>query len=182
MNSLASVMTRINLSIIALIAQEELSLREIAEKVGCSPGKVHHAISLFKKQGMVTLEKRKNRIIPKPNREHALYQKVKALINTSMILDAEAYKQLVGVAAIGIYGSYAQGTDDASSDVDLILITNKRELEIREHIRNLEREIGKRVSPLIVTKKKLKQLEKADKEFYIRLKLTAVILNGDIFG
>lgn len=182
MNGLSRVLTKINLEILALISEGEFSLREIAEKLHCSPGKVHQALQIFKQNYLVTTEKIKNKLIIKPDRKNASYQKIKSLININKIIKSKTYIDLKTIGLVGVYGSYAQGIDDKESDIDLIILTEKKELHVRELIRNLEQELMKRINPLILTKQKIKNLEKEDKEFYIRLKLTTVELNGDIFG
>src|SRR3989344_6450401 len=182
MNNISSLLTRINLEIIAIISEESLSLRDIASRLRCSVGKVHQAIKLFKQNGLVKTEKIKNRLIIKPDRNNPIYQKIKALINISKIINSKTYKRIKKIGIIGIYGSYAHGSDDKESDVDLLILTDRKELELREMIRELEKELSKKISPLILTRQKLNNLERENKEFYIRLKLTTTILNGDIFG
>lgn len=182
MNVLSHVLTRTNLEILSLVSEGEFSLREIAEKLNCSPGKVHQAIQIFKQNSLVITERVKNKLIIKSNRKSAVYQKVKSLVNIDNIVKSKNYNKLKSTGIIGVYGSYAQGTDDKESDIDLVILTEKKELLVRERIRSLEKELGKRISPLFITKQKIKNLEKEDKEFYIRLKLTTIELNGDIFG
>ncbi len=182
MNNISSLLTRINLEIIAIISEESLSLRDIASRLRCSVGKVHQAIKLFKQNGLVKTEKIKNRLIIKPDRNNPIYQKIKALINISKIINSKTYKRIKKIGIIGIYGSYAHGSDDKESDVDLLILTDRKELELREMIRELEKELSKKINPLILTRQKLNNLERENKEFYIRLKLTTTILNGDIFG
>ena len=182
MNNISSLLTRINLEIIAIISEESLSLRDIASRLRCSVGKVHQAIKLFKQNGLVKTEKIKNRLIIKPDRNNPIYQKIKALINISKIINSKTYKRINKIGIIGIYGSYAHGSDDKESDVDLLILTDRKELELREMIRELEKELSKKINPLILTRQKLNNLERENKEFYIRLKLTTTILNGDIFG
>jgi hypothetical protein len=61
-------------------------------------------------------------------------------------------------------------------------LTDEKEVDLREHIRGLEKELGKTISPLVIDEKRLKILEKTDYEFYIRLRFTTTELNGEIFG
>jgi len=182
MNDLSRLLSKRNLELLDAISYEELSLRGAADKLNCSPGKVHQAVALFKKHGIVTVRKVKNRMLISPNRESPVYQKIKALMNISKIVGLRQYKKLAGIARIGVYGSYSQGTDDKDSDIDLLIITEKKELQLRDAIRQLEDVVGKKVNPLVLTRERLEKLESEDKEFHTRLKITVVALNGDIFG
>ena len=182
MNKLPLLLTRMNLRIVTLIAEGEFPLREVAEKLACSPGKVHQAAQLFKAAGLVSTERVKNRLIIKPERNSPLYKKIKSLTNIHRFMGTKSYKSLKSVGLIGIYGSYSQGTDDKESDIDLVILTEKKELHVRELIRDLEEELDKRINPLILSPQKIKKMEKDDKEFHTRLKLTTLELNGDMFG
>lgn len=181
MNIFYQLLTKMNLEILAALAEQESSLRELAERVNCSPAKIHQAISLFKRDGLVTTKRLKNRLLILPDRKNPLYRRVKALINISKIINAKGYAPLKKIGLLGVYGSYAQGTDDKESDIDLLIVTDKKEMELRDAIRILEKELGKKINPLVKTRKQLGELEKEDKEFGIRLKLTTVELNGDLF-
>lgn len=182
MNSISALLTRRNLEILELISQQSLALREIAEQLKCSPGKVHQAIAVFKGFEIIKTERKKGRLIISPNKENPLYQKIKALININKILNARTYSKIAKIGICGVYGSYSRGTDDAESDIDLLIVTGKKELGLRDDIRSLENELNKKINPLIMTEQKLKMLEQQDKEFFIRLKLTMTQLNGEIFG
>src|SRR3989344_5238561 len=129
MNNLSSVFTKKNIEILSLLSKESLSLRDIAEKIKCSPGKVHQAIEIFKRFRIVKTIKHKNRLIIHPNRESVLYQKIKVLMNMDEMMTSKTYSVLTKIAKAGIYGSYDQGTDDQQSDIDLLLLTEKKELE-----------------------------------------------------
>ncbi|MFH1072241.1 MAG: nucleotidyltransferase domain-containing protein [Nanoarchaeota archaeon] len=181
MNTLSRLLTEKNLLILTLLGEEELSVREAAERAHCSPGKVHQAAVLFKRHGLVKVKKVKNRSVLVVQRQNPLYRKVKALVNVSEMLHSEGYRRLREKALIGIYGSFAQGTDDKDSDVDLLIVTEKKELEIRDALRMLEKNVKRKISPLKLSKEKLSSLEQRDQEFYLRLRLTTLALNGEIF-
>ncbi len=181
MNSISSLTTPRNLEIISIISKEELSIRGIAERIRCSPGTVHHAVKLFKEYDIAKTRKDRNQVLVKPNRENPVYQAIKSSINMWLIQSANTFHELVKVGVIGIYGSYARGTDDAQSDIDLLIVTEKKEMEIREQIRKMEDELGRTINLLVITKKNLHKLEEKDKPFYIRLKFTTRTFNGDPF-
>ncbi|MBI2147381.1 hypothetical protein HYU19_02775 [Candidatus Woesearchaeota archaeon] len=70
------IFTRKNLQVLKLILEKELHLRDIAAELHCSPAKVHNAITIFKKYGLVKEKRHKNMIITQPNHQSRLLQKI----------------------------------------------------------------------------------------------------------
>jgi len=178
---LDKIFTKANLDILRIISREKIHIRDIAEKANCSPGQVHKTIQLFKKFDFVKEEKVKNRKIVILNLQNPLLQRTRSLINLDDLLSSTAYKELRKFGIVGIYGSFAKGTDTAESDIDLWMYTEKSELKMREPVRRLEKELKSAINLLILNKNKLNNLKKKDPEFYIRLKLTSISLGGGIF-
>lgn len=179
---LPKIFTRKNIEVLQLISEKELCIREIAQELEISPGKVHNSIKLFKKNKMITEQKIKNRLIIKPNRKNQLFKKIKSLINLTSLMQNPNFKRLQKIGKVGIYGSFAKGEDDKESDIDIWLYTEKSMLEIQENVRKLEKDMKKKVNMLILNKKKIQNLQKQDYEFYIRLKLTSTQFDGDVFA
>ena len=172
------LLTNKNIEILKLIDKEQLHIRDIADKLKISPGTVHKLIKLLEKNDLITEKKTKNRIIIKLNKDNPIIKQLKILINFNDIINASAYKKLNKYGKIGIYGSFAQGTNDNQSDLDLWLQTDKKELDLRSITRELEKQFKIKVNLLILTKSKIDSLKKNDPEFYLRLRLTSI---GDIF-
>lgn len=172
------ILTKTNLRIISLIDKESCHIRDIAEKLNISPGKVQQAINIFRENRLVKEKKVKNRIEISLDRDNILLHKIKALINYSGIINSKYYKNLEKIGEVGVYGSFNKGTDDKDSDIDLFISTDKKELEITPIIRDLEKEMKRKINFIILNNKKIAQLKKQDPEFYIRLKLTST--RGDL--
>jgi predicted nucleotidyltransferase len=173
------LLTKNNIRIIQLIDKEPLHIRDIADKLKISPGSAHKLASLLKKEGLVKEIKQKNRIILSINNEKSIIKEIKRVINFSDIINAKAFERLSRLGSLGIYGSFADGTNDKESDLDLWIKTEKKELELRQTIRELENEMKVKVNLLILTKSRLESLKKNDPEFYLRLQLTSIGDNVD---
>ncbi len=179
MNSLPELITKKNLNIIDLISKKSLCIREIAEKLKCAPSTVHKATVLFKKNNLIKEKKEKNKIIILPNNNSVLFKKIKSLLNISSIIKAKSYKSLKKIGSVGVYGSFAKGTDDLNSDVDLWVYTQRSLINIRSIITNLEKDIDRRINVIIINEKKLKKIKKEDPEFYTQLKFTSTKLENE---
>ncbi|MFQ5975003.1 MAG: nucleotidyltransferase domain-containing protein [Candidatus Hydrothermarchaeales archaeon] len=183
MNDILRVFTKNNIKILDQISSETLHIREIAEKTNTSPATVHKAIELFKKLDFIVEKKVKNRKNVSLNRKNVVLKKIRTLINTNKILTSKAYKKLKKTGTIGVYGSFASGEDTPESDIDIWIYSKKKidQIKLKSTTRKLTNELGKEVRPLTLTDEKIKELKEKDPEFYYRLKLTSVVLNGDIF-
>lgn len=176
---LISILTRNNIRIIKLLNKEKLHIREIADKLNISPSSVHKLIKFLKKQNALKEIKEKNRLVIELNQENEFLIQIKKIINFNDLINSKAYNKLKSLGKIGVYGSFANGTNDLGSDIDIWFLTNKKELELRPLLRQLELELGNKVNVLFLSDKKIKQLKTDDYEFYIRLKLTSV---GDLLN
>lgn len=172
------LVTKKNIQILKLIDSEELHLRDIADRLKISSGTVHKLMALMKRNNLVLEIKQKNRIINKLNKDSPVIKELKRVINFNDAINAPAYRKLNVFGKMGFYGSFASGTNDSESDLDIWMQTDKRELELRPIIRELEKELNLKVNLLALTKERMASLRKNDPEFYIRLKLTSV---GDAF-
>jgi len=83
MQNLSKIFTKINLQILNLILNERLHIREIAERLDCSPAKVLGCIKLFEQNGIVRVVDEKNRRVVQFNRENQLAKQILELIDMS---------------------------------------------------------------------------------------------------
>lgn len=179
---LSRVFAKKSIDIIELLNEKPRHIRDVAEELGCNPATVHAAASLFEKIGIVKTTKRKNMKLISLNRENAFLRGVKSLINLYKLKNSKTYPKLAALGQIGIYGSYAQGSDDPTSDIDMWIHSQETNLrQVLPLIKELEQELKKTVNVLILTDRLIKRYIKEDPEFYIRLKLTSKFLDGDIF-
>src|SRR3989338_3410701 len=81
MEDLPNIFTKINLNILELLSREKIHLREIADRIKCSPAKVHACIKIFKKNGIVNEVDEKNRKVIVLNLENELAKQILQLVN-----------------------------------------------------------------------------------------------------
>ncbi len=169
-----NLFTKTNLKILKLIDKEPLHIRELADRLKISPASVHKFAKILKKEDLAKEVKQKNMKIIRLNKENPLVKQLKSLINLDSIINTHGYKELKKFGTIGIYGSFANGTNDNESDLDIWVCTEKKEVELRPIARELEKQMNTKVSLLILSKSKIESLRKNDPEFYTRLKLTSI--------
>lgn len=176
------IFTEVNWNILKTVKTERLNLRDLAKKLEKTPATIHYNLKYLKEFGVVRIKKQKNQYIIVPDTENFYYRLFMQMINRESIQQTKNLKELEKKGVIGIYGSFARGTDDKNSDIDLFVFTQTNEIKIREIVNRLSRELGKEINLLILNEQKLKDLKNDDYEFYIRLRLESMLFNGDIFA
>ena len=81
MEELSNIFTKINMQIFELLSREKLHIREIAERVKCSPAKAHACIKLFKRNNIAIEVNEKNRKVVVLNLENELTKQILQLVN-----------------------------------------------------------------------------------------------------
>lgn len=183
---LLKVFSEKNIEILCTIDSEALHVREIAERTRASPATVHQAINLFTRLGFVKVKRVKNKKVVSLNRNNVVLKKVKALLNLRKLLCSPMLKELGKQGIVGVYGSFAAGEDSPESDVDLWIYPKdfKKKLSavsLSSLTRRLSAELGKEARLLVLSKEKINELRSKNPEFYYRLKLSSVALNGEVF-
>ena len=87
MKDIPNIFTKINLQILELLSREKLHIREIAERINCSPAKVHACIKVFKQNDIVKEVDEKNRKVIVLNIENNLTKQILDLINIDKIIE-----------------------------------------------------------------------------------------------
>ncbi|MFH0868294.1 MAG: lyase family protein [Candidatus Woesearchaeota archaeon] len=77
---LYKLFTKRNLEILNILMKENLHIRDIAARLGCSPAKVHNTIQLFKKNNLINEKKEKNKIIISLNKDNKVLKEINTLI------------------------------------------------------------------------------------------------------
>ena len=81
MKELSAIFTKINLQILELLSRENLHIREIADRIKCSPAKVHACIKIFKKNSIAKELEEKNRKVIVLNLDNEMTKQILDLIN-----------------------------------------------------------------------------------------------------
>lgn len=79
---ITGIFTKKNIEILGLLSKESLHMRDIANRLGISPAKVHSTIQLFRKNNLIRENKEKNRIIISLNKESLLLKEIQSLLST----------------------------------------------------------------------------------------------------
>ncbi|MBI2558183.1 adenylosuccinate lyase [Candidatus Woesearchaeota archaeon] len=97
MEGLSSIFTRANLQILEILSREKLHIREIAERVKCSPAKAHACIKLFKKNSIVKEVVEKNRRVIVLNLDNGLTKQILQLVNFDKAIEPQPASEKINI-------------------------------------------------------------------------------------
>ena len=115
--------------------KEKVHLRYISRKLDISPSTAKIALEILKKKELIDEKKIANLRIFYANIESIRFKEIKKLINLESIKPIiKNIKNKTNIISLVLFGSYAKGTNTEKSDIDLLLITNKKiHIETRLH-------------------------------------------------
>jgi predicted nucleotidyltransferase len=151
-------------------------VREIANEFGVSVGSASQFLALLKKNRIM----RRRGDVFFVDADHPLTRAIKIVLNVAD-LDISPLKRIPGVQGIGLYGSWASGTNREDSDVDLWVKVKKRVGEeiIAKASSQLHKRTKHKVQVMILDPKRNEQLKKEDPIFYYSLVYGSVVLYGE---
>jgi len=149
------------------------TVQEITDATGITKGLVSRFLALLARERILARDGRTYRIVPS-----ALTRQIKILLNISR---ARAVVSLPAWArGIGLYGSWADGTNTRESDLDLWIAvgTMPDELAVAAQERAWKKTCSCDLHLLILTPEKLNALKTGDKPFFTSFERVAIILEG----
>ncbi len=114
--------------VLNLIADEpyrKFYLREIAKILKISPSSAKKALDRLKKLNLTKEENIANLRIVSGNMEERLLKQIKITSNIEFV--KPLIKKLEPSISVILYGSFAKGENDQQSDIDLLVVSNKKE-------------------------------------------------------
>lgn len=104
---------------------KKFHLREISKLTNLSPSSVKTSLDLLKKNDLIIEERLANLRRISANSNNNILKQFKVLTNVEFI--EPAIKKLLPANTIVLFGSFAKGENDKDSDIDILIITNKKE-------------------------------------------------------
>lgn len=114
------------LRFLAKYSDREYHEREIVRRVGVASGSANRALNELYKSGEIKRRQEGRMLFYSIKSSNPAIVEIKKLINL-MLLEPLIEELRVVANRIVLYGSCAQGTDNSKSDMDLFIITSKKE-------------------------------------------------------
>ena len=136
-------------------------LRQITRAVDAGHGAVQRELKQLVDSGLLTRTRRGNQVFYQANQQSPVFAELRGLIiKTAGLADVlrEALADLADRIDVAfVYGSIAEGTDQASSDVDVIIIGTLKMMDLVTRLRAVENQLSREVNPVIMSVQELRQ-------------------------
>jgi predicted nucleotidyltransferase len=131
----------------------EVHVREIARRARLSEATVRQELKLLKSLELVLARPSGNRTYYRANSEHPVCPEIRSMVAKTSGL-VELLRQALEGAEVRIafvFGSFAEGSEKAQSDVDLMVIGSVSLRKLSELLSPVETRIGREINPHVLT-------------------------------
>ncbi len=157
------------MSLLFMNPDKSFYTNELIQLIGTGTSTVTNELKQFRESGILAIEKKGNQIHYQVNVNSPIYPELKNLVKKTFGL-TELFKEALSpvrdkINKAFIYGSFASGTENAQSDIDLMIVTDQLSWEqVIDHIDGLDEEIMRNINPTIYSTKEFN--EKLDHDHY----------------
>jgi predicted nucleotidyltransferase len=148
-------------------------LREIARKIGMGVGTVQRELSKLVLADLVVRQAQGKQVYYEANPRSHVYNEMRGLIIKTFgladIVKGALNPFLNKIDHAFIYGSQANGTSTADSDIDLMVVGNISEMELHKAINKAEGKFGKAINYSLFTPVEFSKRKKEKKGFINRI-------------
>lgn len=150
------------------------TVQQIADRTGLSKGLASQYLALLEGEGLLVRKDRSYRL-----KNSARTIAIKRLLNIDRV--QEVFHKPVWALGTGMYGSWAEGTNMETSDLDLWIFTQDLPAgtAVAEAERTVSRALSVEVHILVLTPEKMAGMRTTDKPFYRLFTRQSVTLEGD---
>lgn len=154
--------------------QRSFYLRELIERAGIGRGTVQRELEKMTTAELISVKKIGNQKHYQANPQCPIYEELSSIVRKTFGIVDVIRRALLPIDKdidyAFVYGSIAKGTENAKSDIDLMLIGNKLNYgEVMDLLIPVEGKLGRQVNPSIYTAKQIRNKLKAKSSFISRV-------------
>jgi predicted nucleotidyltransferase len=147
---------------------------ELIELVGAGSGAVQREIARLTQAGLVTVEVSAGRKYIRANTSSPIIDELRGLVAKTMGISqalTAAFEPVADQIRYALlYGSVAKGTDTASSDIDVLIVSDQLSLEVVfTLLAPIEARLGRKISPTILTSEEFLRRRRQQHPFLTRV-------------
>jgi predicted nucleotidyltransferase len=184
-NALFSGTQKRLLALLFAQSQRTFFATELIGLIGAGSGAVQRELQRLAASGLVTVTKQGNQKHYQANADSPIFAELQAIVRKTFGL-VEPLKQ--ALAAIDsqielaiVYGSVAKGSDTASSDIDLLIVSDGLTLEqVFEALEPAEQELSRKINPTLYSTEEFSKRRRTDDSFVSKVLAGGhIVLLGD---
>jgi predicted nucleotidyltransferase len=177
------------LGLLLLRPEDGLHVRQISRLTGVPAGSLHRELRALTEAGLLVREPAGNQVRYRANRANPIYPELAEIFRkTTGLIDLlrEALAPLADrVVTAFVFGSMAQGSERATSDVDLFVIGKASFADVVGALSPLRERLGREVNPVVMSRAQFAAQRKRKERFLemvMRESKLFVIGSGDDIG
>jgi predicted nucleotidyltransferase len=159
-------------------------VRQLASIIKEDPGNLSKELSRLEKEGIFIAETRGNQRHFCLNEKYPLYNELRSILFKTVGIEGRLKSiigDIKGVELSFIYGSYAANKENASSDVDVLIVGAPDEDELIKKIESAEQVLGREINYNIYPAREFKEkMKKKDNFISNILKRPRIMLKGEV--
>lgn len=160
---------------------DRIHIKHLSRILKISPRTAEVYLKLYRDKGILKSERIGNILRFYLNNENPL---VKSLKRTYFLMvlngfDIERFLKENGIISFCIYGSFASGEYSEESDIDILIISPRKKIDLRE-LKFLEEVFDAELDIQIFTPGEWRKISKINKEFYEEVKSNYIVYGADI--
>jgi len=156
----------------------DFHLREIAKLAKVSSSTAKRFLDFYNEKGFLEKQRKANLLLFKADLENPAFKHMKAsyFLMKSRSL-ADYLREVYPDSSIVLYGSCARGEDDLQSDIDLLVISRKKE---KAELGRFEQHFERKITLLVYEPHEWEEKAKKDRAFYERILIDGIPLQGNL--
>jgi predicted nucleotidyltransferase len=169
MISLRSKNTKAILGYMFLHEDAELYVNEMARKFSLDDGNLSRKLKELEREGILKCRERGHERYYSLNRNYSLLKEYKGIVLKTVGLEQklrDGLAKISGIEQAFIFGSYAGGTMDAASDVDLLVVGGHDTLALQKAVAATQKEIDREIN--VISLDSREYTEKLKKDPFLR--------------
>ena len=165
MISLKGKETKAVLGYLFLHENAELYVNEMARKFSLDDGNLSRKLKQLAQEGILKCRDSANSCYYSLNREYPLLKEYKGIVLKTIGVEQklrDALSVVKGVEQAFIFGSYAKGSMDAASDIDLLVVGEHDTLALQKAVAVIQKEMDREINVISMGAKEYKEKLKKD--------------------
>jgi len=156
----------------------DFHLREIAKLAKVSSSTAKRFLDFYNERGFLEKQRKANLVLFKANLENPAFKHMKVsyfLMKSRPLVDY--LREVYPDSSIVLYGSCARGEDDSQSDIDLLVISRKKE---KAELDKFEKQFERKITLLVCKPREWEEKARSDRAFYERILTDGIVLQGSL--
>ena len=144
-------------------------VRDLAARLNVDPSNLSKELRRLEREGLFASEISGRQKYFHLNRQYPLLPEVRRIVAKTIgaaPLLARSLKDVEGIKEAYLYGSFARNQQDATSDIDVLLIGSPETEVLADVVRRLERQLGREINYTVLTRKEF-QMRRARKDTFL---------------